>query len=457
MGALSRALTLALSVGLVGCTVKTMPIVGEPAASPQVAPASAPQAAEVVAAPDTREFGWLNLSVRWPQQDGYQVALLPTTTSALSISVKNNGVLVSGPTIVSREPGALKATASIRVEAANNLSVEIKAYRESNPNLSTAVAIAQKTGVVNVIRSKVTALALTLDPVNVPTVSAFNRNAGRVGDSITITGTNFGSGSVPTPTVTFNGTPATSVTRNSDTSLTVVVPTGATNGYVQVKADGVDSNSAAAFWVLSNLGITSATRDLWDTDTARYVRYGQSRAFNVQHAWSWKSSQDEINAVYGNPPVPSWSSTNATAGSFDQNGLFTAGNTTATSSVTAQIGTLISNALEVRSVGVDSVGLDQTSLTLNALPSDGMPDAGYVTEARLTATVVSSIPGDLGVTWSTSDASRATVSDTGLVQTVKDAPEGTVIITATSKEDSNKKATASVTVTILGDLELGIE
>jgi uncharacterized repeat protein (TIGR03803 family) len=66
-----------------------------------------------------------------------------------------------------------------------------------------------------------------------------------VGAAITITGTGFSN-----PTVSFNGTPAT-VTSSTDTSLTVVVPAGATSGPLTVTVGG-QTLTAGAFNVLTN-------------------------------------------------------------------------------------------------------------------------------------------------------------------------------------------------------------
>lgn len=460
MGALSRALTLALSVGLVGCTVKSMPAISDvgtlTGASNVSSAPSVEQPAATSQTPVAPAYGWLNLSIRWPEQTGYNVALLPTTTNAIVIWVKSAGVDVIAPTVISRQPGATTATASIRVEAALNLSVEIKAYREAAPDLASAVPIAQNSGVVNVVRSKVSPLAITLNPLNIPTVSGFSQNIGRVGDVITVTGSQFGSGSVPVPTVTFNGVPATSVTRNSETSLTVGVPSGALTGNVVVKADGVDSTSFATFWVMDAFGLLQPAKEAWDNSAAtqRQVTYGKSVQFTEKHTWALKTG--ETAALYGTEPVVTWSTSNPAAGSVDQNGLFTAAMAAATSSVTVSVGSLVSNAVEVRTVGVNGVSLDQTSLTLNAMPPTGLPDPGYVTSAQLTATVDTSAPFNGGVTWSSSDPTRVTVTN-GLVKTQPNALEGTATITATSVDDPTKKATASVTVTAIGDLQLGIE
>lgn len=458
MGALSRALTLALSVGLVGCTVQPLSLTlpGSSSTAQDVSGKAPESTSQQVLPAATKDYGWLNLSIRWPERDesGYQVSLLPTTTSAIAVWIKNDAGVIGEPTLITRASGSTKATTSIQVEAADNLSVEIKAYREASPDLDTAIPIAQNSGVVNVKRSKVTPLSITLVPLNFPTVGGFSQNHGRAGDTVTITGTNFGTGNVPV-SVSFNGVAAQVATRVSETALSVVVPTGALTGNVVVKADGVASESNATFWVLSTLGI-SAIKPGWDTGpSTRYpVLYGQALQF--QHLAAWALKTGETAEQYGVAPGVSWSSTNPTAGSIDAAGRFTAGATHASASVTATLGSVTSTVQAV-AVGVDGVSLDKSSLTLNAPASDGSADSGYVTTGALTATVTTTLPFNNGVTWSSADESRVTVSAAGRVEVRPAAPEGMVVVTAVAKDDPTKQATASVTVTNYGGLVLGIQ
>lgn len=74
-------------------------------------------------------------------------------------------------------------------------------------------------------------------PPTAPVISGLSPNSGMVGTTVTISGSNFGSGG----TVTFNGTPAT-VTSWSPTSIVVTVPAGATTGNVVVTVGGLASN-----------------------------------------------------------------------------------------------------------------------------------------------------------------------------------------------------------------------
>lgn len=76
-----------------------------------------------------------------------------------------------------------------------------------------------------------------------PNITALSPTAGGAGASVTITGTGFGA-TQSSSTVTFNGT-ATTPTFWSDTSIGVLVPSGATSGNVVVTEGGVPSNGVA--------------------------------------------------------------------------------------------------------------------------------------------------------------------------------------------------------------------
>jgi hypothetical protein len=81
----------------------------------------------------------------------------------------------------------------------------------------------------------------TATPVLGPTLSTLGLTQGPVGASITITGSSFG-GSRGSSTITFNGTPVTTVASWSDNSIDTSVPAGATTGSVVVTVGGAPSN-----------------------------------------------------------------------------------------------------------------------------------------------------------------------------------------------------------------------
>lgn len=78
-----------------------------------------------------------------------------------------------------------------------------------------------------------------------PTIKTFNPASGAVGTSVTITG----SGLTQTTRITFNETLAPGFVVNSDTSITVNVPTGATTGKIVATTKGGSATSATNFTV----------------------------------------------------------------------------------------------------------------------------------------------------------------------------------------------------------------
>lgn len=130
-----------------------------------------------------------------------------------------------------------------------------------------------------------------------------------------------------------------------------------------------------------------------------------------------------------------WSSSNPSVATIDQNGVVTAvraGNTTIT--VTTEDGHKTATCpVSVHNVQVSSVSVTPTTLEL---PKGETAD--------LIATVLPENATDKSITWSTSDASVATVSNSGKVTAVD---EGTATITVKSV-DGEKTATCEITVII---------
>ena len=86
----------------------------------------------------------------------------------------------------------------------------------------------------------------TIVTVQAPTISSFTPTNARLGTTVTVTGTNF----VNVSAVTFNGAAATNVTVQSVTTLTAVVPAGATTGPIAVTTPGGTATTTGHFVVL---------------------------------------------------------------------------------------------------------------------------------------------------------------------------------------------------------------
>src|SRR6266576_3882807 len=95
----------------------------------------------------------------------------------------------------------------------------------------------------NPVQTATQALSILINLPPPPTITSLSQNAGTVGASITITGTNFGTAQ-GSSTVTFNGTAAAAASAWSATSITVTVPVGATTGNVVVNVLGTASNGS---------------------------------------------------------------------------------------------------------------------------------------------------------------------------------------------------------------------
>jgi beta-glucanase (GH16 family) len=89
-------------------------------------------------------------------------------------------------------------------------------------------------------------LAVSNAAAQTTAIGTVSPKSGVTGSSVTITGVAFGS----SPTVSFNGTPATSVSVNGDgTSISAVVPAGATTGKITVVGSNATASSAYNFFV----------------------------------------------------------------------------------------------------------------------------------------------------------------------------------------------------------------
>ena len=78
-----------------------------------------------------------------------------------------------------------------------------------------------------------------------PTIANFAPTSGQVGDTVTITGTNF-SASRGNNTVSFNGTAAV-VSSCTSTQIVTTVPEGATTGPIKVTVEGSSATSSTVF------------------------------------------------------------------------------------------------------------------------------------------------------------------------------------------------------------------
>lgn len=271
-------------------------------------------------------MGTLSLSVRWPKRE---VQLIPLSANALRLRVSKNGSLVVSDVILSRpssSEGAAIAQGSVRLNADTGLTVTVEAFRE-DPIASSSVSVASASATaVTVIANQRTSILLSLSPSFVPTLTSFSPSNGGNGVPVTLTGTFGDSGYYG---ISVNGAVG-GANSGSSTSITAVVPEGATTGPLSAWADGATSSAGATFKVLESLDPLPLTAA---------ASVGGTVQFSVPTA------TDTLGTQVLNPTVTRWQVVNPLAvnpisGTVTSNGLFTA-TATGTAWVRAWSGSLL--------------------------------------------------------------------------------------------------------------------
>jgi hypothetical protein len=185
---------------------------------------------------------------------------VPTGATTGSVVVTVAGVaskgktftVVAAPSITSLSPTSGAVGASVTITGTNfgtTVAANTVTFNGTTATLTSAsktkivvpVPSGATTGNVVVFASGVNSNGLIFTvPLLGPTITTLSPNAGSVGSSVTIAGTNF-STTLTSNTVTFDGAAAT-VMSATTTSLLVTVPTNATTGNVVVAVGGLSSN-----------------------------------------------------------------------------------------------------------------------------------------------------------------------------------------------------------------------
>ena len=137
----------------------------------------------------------------------------------------------------------------------------VDAYPWSDTSITASVPTGATSGPLTVVYDGVASNSLSFTVLEPLSVTAISPAAGSVGSTVTITGAGFGANQSDS-VVTFNGTTATAVTW-TDTSITAVVPTGASTGPVTVDvatttADGPSFEVTSAIQLTDSLGNQSS-------------------------------------------------------------------------------------------------------------------------------------------------------------------------------------------------------
>ena len=189
-------------------------------------------------------------------------------------------------------------------------------------------------------------------------------------------------------------------------------------GNATIKATATDGSGKSATCAVTVKGITNITLN----KTATSLLVGDSETLTATITPS-----GVINKTL------TWSSSNTSVATVDQNGKVTAkavGNATITATTTD--GTNLSASCEVTVNGITNITLNKTATSLFVGDSE-----------TLTATFTPSGVINKTLTWSSSNTNVATVDQNGKITAKK---VGTATITATATDGTNQKATCVVTV-----------
>ena len=175
-----------------------------------------------------------------------------TTSAVVTVNVNN---AAAAPSITSLNPTVGPIGASVTISGANFGAAQGASTVAFNGIATTAtswtttsIGVAVPTGatsgsvVVTVGATSSNGVSFTVTAPS-PGLTSLSPASGSVGDSVTITGANFGA-TQGTSTVKFNGTAATAASWSA-ASISTTVPNGAVTGNVVVTVGGVASNGAA--------------------------------------------------------------------------------------------------------------------------------------------------------------------------------------------------------------------
>lgn len=124
-----------------------------------------------------------------------------------------------------------------------------------------------------------------------PTISGFTPSSGNIGTTVTITGTNFDP-ILGNNTVSFNGTTAATPLAASSTSITVLVPTGATTGPIGVTTSAGTGTSSSDFSVTVPIIISPQplSNSVCESETVQFS-IEASGTSNLTYQWEKLSNE----------------------------------------------------------------------------------------------------------------------------------------------------------------------
>lgn len=188
---------------------------------------------------NSESLGYASLPVRLAERNR-------DTTDQICLAGTLNFDPTSGPagtrvsiTLVKPAADAKNGTVRFGGVKATTFSVE------SDFQIAAVVPAAAVTGKIR-LETRAAVAVSTTDFKVMPSIVSFNPSNGHTGTKVTILGTNF----TDPIEVTFGGVPASKVPPDSDTQITVTVPTGAASGKIRLATTDGTATSVADFTVM---------------------------------------------------------------------------------------------------------------------------------------------------------------------------------------------------------------
>ena len=307
-------------------------------------------------------------------------------------------------TAVTISGGAFGATQGSSTITLNGLATTASSW--SNSTIVTSVPAGASSGslVVTVNGLSTNAVDFTV-PTPASTISSLSPTAGPIGASVTITGTNFGDtqGSSRVLFAGHQGSPATSPTSWSATSITVPVPSGAITGGVAVAVNGQVSNFIQ--FTVSTLNVTALSPTSGPVGTSVTI---SGAGFGATQG----SSTVTFNGTLATPS--SWSDTQI---------VVPVPSGATTGNVVVTVAGIASNAV--------AFTVPPTLTSLAITPANTSVTSGATQQFTATGTFPDGSTSDVTstVTWSSAASRVAGISSSGLVTA---AAAGATTITARS-------------------------
>jgi RHS repeat-associated protein len=219
--------------------------------------------------------------------------LLSITSPANGVTVSTSSVLVTG-TVSDALSGVAAVTCNGAPATVQSGSFSCTVALTSGANTITVTAT---DGAGN---SSSATENITFSNAAAPTITSFSPTSGPIGTEITLTGSNFSANGTSTPQVALRqqsggniGAPVASFTT---TSISFVIPAGATSGPVTVTVSGQSATSAASLSV-----VASSSFSVSAGPTSASVQQGTSTAYSVSLSSTSGFSQLASLSVSGVP------------------------------------------------------------------------------------------------------------------------------------------------------------